>query len=112
MTQSPSTTQLGQPQETPIRVGSPFAHTIRKSAYSYLTAEEAVRRESALGGTIASSLLFGFALASAMWFPFGAGVICVLGIVTALYGMFSRFAKVASGMAGAHGVLLALLLFL
>ncbi len=107
---SGAVTQLGNHVKSSIRVGSPFA---TKSAVDYtLSSEELVRRESAMGGVVASAVLILFSGPSVFFFPMGAVLIALLGIGTALYGLLSKRMAFAAIVGCLHAFCLITVLFM
>ncbi len=93
------------PDETDVRVGSPFA--VDPVSVDPTRAIEAFYdvgpiRYTAMGAVAASIMVLGFAAAAAWWFPVGGALIAALGCVLSIFGMYSAFRITSAGLLAIH----------
>lgn len=95
--------------ETPDRVGSPFAtapsgRTLRQQPAIALQ-DLGPFQYTAMGGTVAAIMLLGFAILALVWFPPGGCIVAALGCGTAILGLHSKFKRITTGVLVSHACL-------
>ena len=94
--------------ETPIRVGSPFAvdpidpltETPAKKIEPFL--DVGPIRYTAMGAVSASFMVVGFAAVATWWFPAGGTLIAALGCVLSIFGLYSSYRYTSAGLLTVH----------
>ena len=95
--------------ETPDRVGSPFAAAPsgkkRQQPPAVALHDLGPLQYTAIGGVVAATMLLGFAIVALAWFPAGGCIITALGCGTATLGLHSKFKRITTGMLVTHACL-------
>jgi len=95
--------------ETPDRIGSPFAAAPSGKKRQRLPAvalhDLGPLQYTAIGGVVSATMLLGFAILALAWFPPGGCIIAALGCATATLGLHSKFKRITTGVLISHACL-------
>jgi hypothetical protein len=91
--------------DSPIRVGSPFA--VDPVATKLVKRIEPFHdvgpvRYTAMGAVAASIMVLAFAGTAAWWFPAGGALIASLGCVLSIFGLYSSYRVTSAGLLAVH----------
>jgi len=92
--------------ETPDRIGSPFAAAPSgkavKPRQTFALQDLGPFQYTAMGGVVSAIMLLGFAIVAYVWFPAGGCIIAALGCGTAILGLHSKFKRLTTGVLLSH----------
>ena len=92
--------------ETPDRIGSPFAATPSGKAVKQQKVialqDLGPFQYTAMGGVVAAIMLLGFVIPALVWFPAGGCIIAALGCGVATLGLHSKLKRITTGVLISH----------